>query len=344
MSARNSSLALPPESVPTQPTMADVLADVYSPVADALDRSELVFAQQLASKSAYISALVDRVRAYRGKRLRPALLLLVAEALGGTRREHEILAAVVEMIHTATLVHDDVLDQSPMRRFVPTVNAEWGLEASLLLGDYLLTHAFFLATQAGSIDACRLLGQATNQVCEGELHQVGQQGVFELTEEEYYAIIRGKTAALFACSTELGCAFHDSPPALVKAMRCLGESLGVAFQLIDDLLDLVGDDKQIGKPTGADLEMQKATLPLIRFQAVAAPAALHRCRHLFNEPTSNARQELLALLAETDAIDYARDAARRAVSHAQEQVGRLPESAARDSLFTITRMMLDRSA
>src|ERR1700726_3422771 len=160
--------------------------DLYSPVASDLEEVERILSQTLKSRYAQVQPVVDHVRHYRGKRLRPVLLLLTARACGKATPAHHVLGAVVEMIHTATLVHDDVLDGASVRRHVPTVNAGWGNQASILLGDYLFTHAFHLSSTLDDVQACRLIGEATNRLCEGELHQIVQKGNLELSEAEYF--------------------------------------------------------------------------------------------------------------------------------------------------------------
>ena len=168
------------------------------------------------------------------------------------------------MVHTATLVHDDILDESMVRRHAATVNAEWGDETAVLMGDYLFTHAFHLAASLETTLACRWIGHATNLVCEGEMQQVHNRGNFDLDEDAYFAIIRGKTAELTAVSCRLGAHYAGAPEATVRAMDDYGRDLGVAFQIADDVLDLLGEERATGKSLGTDLEKQKLTLPLIR--------------------------------------------------------------------------------
>src|SRR5262249_19262956 len=176
---------------------------LQAPIAADLAEFERIFARKLASHRGHVAQLIAHVEQYRGKRLRPTLLLLTARACGRLVPAHHTLAAVVEMVHTATLVHDDVLDEAALRRHVPTVNSGWGNHASILLGDMLFSHAFHLAS---SVDAraCELIGAATNRVCEGELHQSTQRGNLRLSEADYFDIIDGKTAELTACCSQLG--------------------------------------------------------------------------------------------------------------------------------------------
>ncbi|MGL5096778.1 MAG: polyprenyl synthetase family protein, partial [Planctomycetia bacterium] len=320
------------------------LAALYRPIADELAESEAVFEEELRSPISFVQTLTRRIESYRGKRLRPALLLLTAKACGGVKPEHVTLAAVVEMVHTATLVHDDVLDEADVRRFVRTVNADWGNEASVLLGDYLFTHAFHLAASLPTTFGCRTIGRATNLVCEGELHQISERGVFELAEDEYIDILAGKTAELIACSCELGAHYADAPPRVVAAMASFGRNLGIAFQIADDLLDLLGDDQTTGKTTGSDLRMQKTTLPLIRFRQAASAEALERGRRRFDDPSVDQRERVRRLLNETDAVDYTRAAAGRFIHAALRDLNVLDESPAKKVLRTLAQFVVDRNA
>src|SRR5262245_56857891 len=180
------------------------ISSIYHLISDDLKAVERVLHDTLYSPKPHLVRLIRHLENYRGKRLRPMLLLLTAKACGDVNRSHHVLGAVVEMIHTATLVHDDVLDEAGTRRHVDTVNAGWGNKTSILLGDYLFTHAFHLTSTLGDARACELIGEATNWVCEGELLQTMESGNLALNEEEYFAIIDGKTAALTACCCRLG--------------------------------------------------------------------------------------------------------------------------------------------
>src|SRR5436305_3925003 len=167
-----------------------------APIADDLEQVERILGESLVSRHPRVGEVVEHVGHYRGKRLRPVLLLLTAKACGGVTPAHHVLAAVVEMIHTATLVHDDVLDGASIRRHGSTMNAAWGNQASILLGDYLFTHAFHLTSTLGDADACRIIGESTNRLCAGELHQICESGNLDLSAEAYFDIIDGKTAEL----------------------------------------------------------------------------------------------------------------------------------------------------
>src|SRR5437868_1931385 len=222
-------------AIPSNGSTRATAEGLFAPLAADLAETERVLAEELTSRAPHVQELLSHLRHYRGKRLRPTLLLLTAHACGGVTSEHHLLAAVVEMIHAATLVHDDVLDRADLRRHVPTVNAKWGNGGAVLLGDMLFSHAFYLAAQTSSTLACRIIGEATNRVCQGELHQIGEGGNLDLTEDEYFAIIDGKTAALTACCCQLGALFSQAAEGMVERMASFGRHLGIAFQIADDV-------------------------------------------------------------------------------------------------------------
>lgn len=330
-------LTTPAEAAPAGP-------DLYAPVKADLAEVERLLAQTLKSRYEPIAAVVDHVKHYRGKRLRPALLLLVARACGRVAPAHHVLGAVVEMIHTATLVHDDVLDNATVRRHVATVNAEWGVPASILLGDYLFTHAFHLAATTGSADACRIIGDATNRTCEGELCQGLQRGNLELSEDEYLDVIDGKTADLIACCCRLGALFSGAPAETVERLARYGRWLGLAFQVADDLLDLVGEEHATGKSLGTDLEQQKMTLPLIRLLSAAPATTAGRLRQLLTAPGNHKRDLLRPYLDGSDALSYATRRAREFAARARGELECLPPSPCRAILEALTERVVQRDS
>ncbi len=318
-------------------------AMIQSLIGDDLREMEVVFHQELYSKHPYVADVLTHLNTYRGKRLRPMLLLLTAKAVGEVEASHHVLAAVVEMIHTATLVHDDVLDDATTRRHVATVNSRWNNETSVLLGDYLFTHAFHLASSLESTLACRLIGRATNLVCEGELAQIHERGNSDLTEEQYFNIIEGKTAELCAVSCYLGAHFAGATEATTQALDRYGRNLGIAFQIADDLLDVCGTEQEMGKTLGSDLEKQKLTLPLIRLLAEASPADAVTIRELLAHPCAESRAELNRLLKAGDGLEYARQRALEYVAGARAALACLHDSPARQMLELLTEFVVSRS-
>ena len=320
------------------------LLALYAPIAAELVEAEKVFNAELASRHPFVQNLVDHCADFRGKRLRPALVFLTAKASGQVRPDHAVLAAVVEMIHTATLVHDDILDESLVRRHAATVNAEWGNEPAVLMGDYLFTHAFHLAASLETTLACRWIGHATNLVCEGEMQQVNNRGNFDLDEEAYFSIIRGKTAELTAVSCRLGAHYAGAPEATVRAMEEYGRDLGVAFQIADDVLDLWGEERATGKSLGTDLEKQKLTLPLIRLLETSTPEAAESIRRLLAEAKPEDRPRVRDLLDQSEALSYAWSQAERYAAKASAALDLLPDSPCKGVLRAMTHHVVRRSA
>lgn len=321
----------------------DLQATILSLIGNDLREMEVVFHRELRSNHPYVADVLTHLNTYRGKRLRPMLLLLTAQAVGEVDASHHVLAAVVEMIHTATLVHDDVLDDATTRRHVATVNSRWNNETSVLLGDYLFTHAFHLASSLESTLACRLIGRATNLVCEGELAQIHERGNSGLTEEQYFNIIEGKTAELCAVSCYLGAHFAGASEATTLAMDRYGRNLGIAFQIADDLLDVCGTEQETGKSLGSDLEKQKLTLPLIRLLAEATPEDAAKIREMLAHPSAESKAELNRLLKAGDALEYARQRAFEYVEGARAALACLADSPARQVLELLTEFVVVRS-
>jgi octaprenyl-diphosphate synthase len=315
----------------------------HSLIADDLEQVEAILDQTLDSHRPCVRTLVGHLRHYRGKRLRPALLLLTAHACGKVTRAHHTLGAVVEMIHTATLVHDDVLDSASVRRHVKTVNAGWGNQNSILLGDFLFTHAFHLAS---SIDAraCELIGAATNRVCEGELQQGMERGNLELSEETYLDIIDGKTAELTACCCRLGAIYGGMDDEIVERLGSYGRWLGIAFQIADDLLDLVGEERVTGKSLGTDVEQQKMTLPLIHLLRRGGGETAAKLRQILCRPGNHKREQLRPYLSESTALAYAGRRAEECAALARAELDCLSPSPCRTILAELTDSVVHRMA
>lgn len=319
------------------------LEDAYAPIAAELADAERIFADELGSRYPFVQQMVEHCADFRGKRLRPALVLLTARACGSVRPAHPVLAAVVEMIHTATLVHDDILDEAMVRRHAATVNAEWGNETAVLLGDYLFTHAFHLAASLETTLACRWIGRATNLVCEGEMQQVHNRGNLDIDEPAYFEIIRGKTAELTAVSCRLGAHYAGAPERTVDALEGYGRDLGVAFQIADDVLDLWGEERTTGKTLGTDLDKQKLTLPLIRLLAVSSPELAAEVRRMVSDADPNRRSKLRPLLESSGALDYAWECAQQHADAALEALDCVPASHAKDILTSLARYVVRRA-
>ncbi len=331
------------QTVNEQETLSEIIKSLYAPIQAELAEVEDILRSELRSQHPVVDEVVRYGGRLGGKRLRPALLLLTARAIGKVTRDHLMLAAVVEMIHTATLVHDDVLDEADKRRHLATVNARWNNETSVLLGDYLFTHAFYLASTLGSTLACRTIGQSTNIVCEGELRQTGNQGRYDLSEDEYISIIDSKTAELCACCCHLGSTFADASEDLVEGMTRYGRYLGIAFQIADDLLDLVGDEDHTGKSLGTDLDKQKPTLPFIHVWQEASSRERESLTAILDGPVAARRSLLAPWFDRFNAIDYARDKAQEYATNARRELDLLRDSPAKTVLSQITHFVVARS-
>jgi len=319
------------------------LATLYEPISAELEKVCVIFDQELSSDLTAVNELCAHIRHYRGKMLRPALLLLSARACGKVTDEHLTLAAVVEMVHVATLVHDDVLDEAELRRRYPTINLLQGNEAAVLLGDYLISHAYHLCSSLHSSFAARAIGSATNTVCEGELQQVFHRGDTGITLEQYLQIVGRKTAALTSTCCLLGAHYAGAPTEFTAALERYGLDVGIAFQITDDVLDLVGAEEDTGKTVGRDLEECELTLPIIHGLAHGEEAYARELQRLVGSGNGACdRIRVRQLLESTDSFAYALDAAARYVESAVTCVSDLPRTDARDALVCLARMILNR--
>jgi octaprenyl-diphosphate synthase len=323
--------------------LTQTLASLYAAIEPELASVERRLRRELHSEHPQISALVPHGIQLGGKRLRPALLLLAGRAVGRLREAHVVLATVVEMIHTATLVHDDVLDEAVLRRHGPTVNARWNNETSVLLGDYLFSHAFHLASSLESTYACRKIGRATNTVCEGELRQTLSSGSVELAEDEYLAIVEAKTAELCSCACELGAHYAGADDEAADRLSAFGRSLGIAFQIADDLLDIEGSEAIAGKSLGTDLAKRKMTLPLIHARDSLEEPERSAFLVLLAENGRADRVALMQWLARRDSLTYARAQARLYAREAQTHLADLADSPAKDALVALADFVVTRS-
>lgn len=320
-------------------TAPKALRTIFEPIADDLAEADRILDDALAGYSDGLAPLTEYLRHYRGKRLRPALLLLTAKACGEIAPAHHTLAAVVEMIHTATLVHDDILDHAKTRRHVRTVNAGWNNHVAVLLGDMLFTHSFAL-TATVDARACRAIGEATNRVCAGELRQVAESGNLHLTEFEYFDLIDGKTAALTECCGRLGAIYAGAGEEVVEKMASYGRNLGLAFQIADDVMDLTGDERTAGKTLGTDAAQQKLTLPVIHCLSKLPAREAIALRNDFNSP--RASDFLASAIAKTGSLAHARYRADEFAKAAIAELDELAESPAKALLIRLPEWAVKR--
>jgi len=307
-----------------------------------------LFEQELHSVLPHVQQLVSHVGKFRGKMLRPSLVLLSGLAAQNGEEElgrtHIVLAAVVEMVHVATLVHDDVLDSAEIRRRGATINHLHGNEAAVLLGDLLISHAFHLCSSLESQSASRLIGQTTNIVCEGELTQNHNRGNWKLDEETYLDIIYRKTASLIETSCRLGAMAVNRDKKIVDALAIYGRRIGMAFQIIDDVLDIAGQQKTVGKSLGSDIDKGKLTLPMIHFLATAAPTHRELLMSLLESSEADRVEHVRQLLIPSSSISYARRRAGQMVDEAIAALNILPESQAKQVLIDMARFITDRQS
>jgi octaprenyl-diphosphate synthase len=323
-------------------THANLLHRLYGPIVEPLREVERQFHRELQSPFESLAPVLSHGTQLGGKRLRPAMLLLAGAASGQIDRRHIILATVIEMVHTATLVHDDVLDSASTRRHVPTINARWNNHTSILLGDYLFAQSFRLAATLPSTEACQLIGEASRLVCEGELRQVLHRDDVELDEETYLSMIGGKTAELCRVACQLGAMFSGADESTVEAMSVYGYSVGVAFQIADDFLDLWGQDDTVGKTLGTDIGQGKMTLPLIRLWQGLTDAERREVAQILKGPAERRLPSILPMLQRCDAQEYTRSVAESFRQQAVNCLDSLPESEAKASLAAIARFSVDR--
>ena len=337
-------------------TLSTHEGDTHAILTRQLAEVERRFATELLSDLPSVNALAEHVERYRGKMLRPTLVLASALAAYPHRTSDEAyqdailtVATVVEMVHMATLVHDDILDEAEMRRRGATINHLRGNEAAVMLGDYLISHAYHLCSAIPSTSASRAIAAATNTVCEGELLQLHHRDDWQLTERTYFEIIRRKTASLCGICCRMPAVLDQGQVdggggAVAAALYGFGEKLGVAFQIIDDVLDLTGDPQEVGKTLGRDLAKGKPTLPIIRYLATVDPSQRGQ---LMNELQASdphaAGLRLREMLDGEDCLEYTRRWAQRLVDDAKQAVSeQIDDSPARELLLQMADAVISR--
>jgi octaprenyl-diphosphate synthase len=320
----------------------DGLDAIQCVVSDELAAVDRTIAAHLHSDVALVNQVAEHIIHSGGKRLRPLLTLIGARACGYQGQAHVTLAAIVEFIHTATLLHDDVVDDSRLRRGQLTANAMFGNEASVLVGDFLYSRAFQLMVAAGSMRVMDIMADTTNAIAEGEVMQLLNCHDPETTEQRYLQVIHAKTAKLFEAAARVGAVLSESSPAVEEALAAYGLHLGIAYQLIDDVLDYHGEAEAIGKNVGDDLAEGKPTLPLIHAmrQSNAEDRALIRAA--IEQGGLSRIDDVIAAVERTGAIAYTADRARHEAERAGQALSMLPASAYRDALeslavFAVTR-------
>jgi len=338
------------------PVLAPQNSATHRRLAEDLAKVRELFLAELTSDLPSVNELVEHAGCYHGKMLRPTLVLVTAMAVlpdrAQTQGKHLVAAAVVEMVHLATLVHDDILDEAQMRRQGPTVNHLRGNEAAVMLGDYLISHAYHLCSSLGSTSISRMIAHATNTVCEGELLQLANRHNLELNEQTYHQIIERKTASLCGACCKVSAELGGCDAEIIQALFDYGQTLGVAFQVIDDVLDLTGDQATVGKTLGQDMAKGKLTLPLIHAVNSAGPDMSGELRSLLGDQADpglsqddrvRGAQRLGELLDAGHSLEYAREQAcgliESAKTHLQDH---LADSPARTFMLDLADAVITR--
>jgi octaprenyl-diphosphate synthase len=317
-------------------------AELFPILASDLAEVDRVIRARLRSEVVLINTVSEYIIGAGGKRMRPVLVLMMARALGYEGANHHLLAAVVEFIHTATLLHDDVVDESDLRRGRDTANAAFGNAASVLVGDFLYSRAFQMMVEVDDMRVMQVLADATNTIAEGEVLQLINCNDPDVDEQRYLQVIRYKTAKLFEAAAQLGAILCAAPPEVEEAAAAYGRHLGTAFQLVDDVLDYSGVTGDIGKNVGDDLREGKATLPLIRVMQVGDEAERALVREAIESGHTENFAPIMAAIKRTGALDYAMTMARAEAAEATAAVQGLPPSVYRDALLYFAAYSIER--
>lgn len=323
---------------------AAALKSIYEPIQSEVDRFEATLQRELAHENPFVTQLLKHSTKFQGKRVRPALLLHSAHILGGEVSEvHIALAAVVEMLHTATLVHDDVLDEALLRRQVKTLNNVWGNEASILFGDYLFAKAYTLAAKLHHREANMILAKTVEEMCVGELWQISTKFNFDMDEDQYHKVIYHKTGSLFATACRLGSVDSGASAAHVEALANYGACFGTAFQIVDDCLDITGDEREMGKSLGTDLEKGKLTLPVIKLLRDLDVRDRKELQDLLVARNGvDKKAHVLKMIRERDILSYCTRRAADLIEDAKAGLRQLPDSLHVEALVSLADFILDR--
>lgn len=324
----------------TEQSVADQIQALTRLESKAVDQLIL---KELTSNVVLINQIGHYIVNSGGKRLRPTLHLLAAKALGYTDKHHIVLAAVIEFIHTATLLHDDVVDESDLRRGQDTANAVWGNAASVLVGDFLYSRSFEMMIRVNNMDVLSLLSKTTTAIAEGEVLQLLNCNNPNTSEQDYLDVISRKTAILFAAATELAAVIANSSAGIRQALRNYGLHLGTTFQLIDDVLDYRADPTELGKNLGDDLAEGKPTLPLIRAMNISDTKQSKIIEKAIREGKREAFNEVFQAIEATDAIHYTEERAQQEANQAIQALNPLPASIYKDTLVSLAETSVKRT-
>lgn len=319
------------------------LQSIQALVQSDLEETNKFICTELKSDIPLINQLVEYILTSGGKRVRPLLVLLTARAFNHQDKKQIDLAAAIELIHTATLLHDDVVDNSSLRRGHQTANSLWGNEASVLVGDFLYSRAFQLIVKLQNLEILNIFSDATNLIAEGEVLQLMNCRNPDTTEESYFEVIRRKTAKLFEVSTKISTALTTYSSNQMAAMQNYGLNLGIAYQLIDDALDYNASAEQIGKNIGNDLSEGKPTLPLIHAMRKGSKSEIALIRDAITNGNTENLESIIAIIESTGAIDYTANAAKQHALQANALLKNIPESPYRKALHDLAEFVVERS-
>jgi octaprenyl-diphosphate synthase len=320
------------------------LKEIVALVEDDLVKVEELFEQQVKSDVRLLAEIGRYVREGGGKRVRPALLLLACRIAGYRGDRAILLASVVEFIHTATLLHDDIIDEATVRRGRSSVNSRWGNDVTVLLGDFLYTKSMGMALSQDNLKILRLLSDVTLRMIEGEILEIERNGKLEVTEDEHVDLVRRKTADLFAACTRIGAMLAGVSEEKERALASYGMNLGICFQMVDDLLDFTAEEKTLGKPVANDLREGKLTLPMIFLLRKAGPAAAEKVRMVLEDRGFErvSREEIARLARDHGALEEARLLAERYAEAARRDLAIFERSAYREALEVLPDFILAR--
>jgi octaprenyl-diphosphate synthase len=327
-----------------QKPSAAALAQMFEPIRDDLREVEREFARHVQSQVAVIPTIGNYVKDSGGKRIRPAVLLMAARMAGYTGDRAVLYASVIEFIHTATLVHDDIIDEADLRRGRDAVHTRYGNHITVLFGDFLYLKSMSLALSHDALDIVRLLCDVTLRIVEGEIYQLTKTGAVDLSEEEHFDIVRRKTALLFAGSAKIGGMLGSATREQQEALWDYGLNIGMAFQVVDDLLDFTGERDTLGKPVGGDLREGKMTLPVIHLYACGDDRARALLQRVVTSRLVSADEwrEITSLLTHARSLDYAQRAAAGFVDRAKKALHAFPPSEERDALLYLPDYVIAR--
>ncbi|EAT11467.1 octaprenyl diphosphate synthase [Bermanella marisrubri] len=317
--------------------------DIYQVVETEFARTNEIILEQLSSNVPMVEKIGHHIIESGGKRMRPLLVLLAAKALESNEQNHPLLASIIEFLHTATLLHDDVVDTSDMRRGKATANAAFGNAPSVLVGDFLYSRAFEMMVQLGSMEVMAILSNATCVIAEGEVMQLMNVKNPNVGEDKYMDVIQGKTAMLFEASSHSGAKLANASPEQAEALRLFGHHLGMAFQLVDDVLDYIGNADELGKNVGDDLAEGKPTLPLIFAMQNASQEQADVIRQAIRKGGTEDLPKIIEIVQSCGAIDYTQQKAQEHVNQACEAIAILADTPAKQALQTLADMAINRN-